>query len=178
MPSSIESSAGSPWAYTGKILSDLVAFRKLVGGLKAEQRQGVMYKVKDASALMDKIRAAADELGMVMAGAPISSTSFDIPGFQVFNKNANQMVSQLVVHTTATVRFMSSDGSYVDFVGSGHGSSNDDKAGGKASTYAWKDALLKALSLPNADMPDTDDDVVPMTRVNDAATKPKTKWGK
>jgi hypothetical protein len=148
----------------GQILKDLVALRKAVGGLKAEQRQGVAYKVKDASVLMDKIREAGDELGMVMMGAPVNSVSYDVPGFEVYNKNAGKLVPQLVVHTTVTVRFMASDGSYVDFVGSGHGSSNDDKAGGKASTYAWKDAIIKALSLPNADLVDTDDEQVPMER--------------
>ena len=56
------------------------------------------------------------------------------------------------------VRLVSDDGSGITFVGQGHGADRDDKAGGKASTYAWKDALIKGLNLPDADMPDTDND--------------------
>jgi hypothetical protein len=67
---------------------------------------------------------------------------------------------------------MSSDGSYVDFVGSGHGSSSDDKAGGKASTYAWKDAIIKGLSMPDADMADTDDESVPLAKTATPTKKP------
>ena len=154
-----------------KIWSDLIELRKKIGGLQAEQRQGVMYKVKSAKDLMDKVRKAADELGMTLAGAIVGTHSENIPGFEVFNKGANKMVPQLVVFTTVTVRFMSSDGSFVDFMGSGHCSSNDDKAGGKASTYAWKDALIKGLSLPDAEMVDTDDESVPMERPSSPPAK-------
>ena len=63
-----------------------------------------------------------------------------------------------LVHVVATVRLIAPDGSYLDCVGSGHGGDVDDKAGGKASTYAWKDAILKGLTIPHEDMVDTDDD--------------------
>lgn len=161
--------------HRGQILKDLVELRKRVGGLAAKQRQGVMYKVKDARELMEKLRDAGDELGMPMVGAVVDSTSYDVAGFETWNNKANKMVPQLVTHTTVTVRFMSNDGSYVDFKGSGHGSSNDDKAGGKASTYAWKDAVVKGLSLPDKDMKDTDDESTPMER---GATKPKFNFKK
>ena len=54
-----------------------------------------------------------------------------------------------LVHVKATVRIMAPDGSYIDMVGSGHGGDGDDKAGGKASTYAWKrrHSLRDSLSL-------------------------------
>lgn len=154
-----------------KIWNDLIELRKKVGGLKSQQRNGVMFPVKSAKDLMDKIRKGADELNMPMAGATISSNTFDVPGFQVYNKGAGQMVPQLVCHTTVTVRFMSDDGSFVDFSGSGHGSSNDDKAGGKASTYAWKDAVVKGLSLPDSEMVDTDDESVPLAKSSPAVKK-------
>ena len=79
--------------------------------------------------------------------------------------------------TRSVVRIEAEDGSYRDFVGTGQGADNQDKAGGKASTYAWKDALVKGLCLPDADMVDTDDesDVVPVKRTlgAKAATKPE-----
>jgi hypothetical protein len=64
-----------------------------------------------------------------------------------------------MVHVTSIVRLAAEDGSFVDFVGSGHGQDRDDKAGGKASTYAWKDAILKGLCLPEVDIEDTDNEV-------------------
>jgi hypothetical protein len=44
-----------------KIHEDLIKLRKLVGGLKAEVRQGVSFKVKMGSALMEKIRSLTTE---------------------------------------------------------------------------------------------------------------------
>jgi uncharacterized lipoprotein NlpE involved in copper resistance len=130
-----------------KIHSDLVALRRKIGGLKAEKKSGVMFPVKSAKDLMDKLRKAADELNMPMAGAPISIK---------FNDRATDKGT--VVSCRTTIRFMSDDGSYVDCVGFGQGGDTQDKAGGKASTYAWKDGVVKALSLPDAEMVDTDDE--------------------
>lgn len=130
-----------------KIRTDLIALRKKIGGLKAEKKGGVMFPVKSAKDLMVKLRDAADELGMPMAGAPVDMK---------FQDRATDKGT--IVSCKVTVRFMSDDGSFVDFVGFGQGGDTQDKAGGKASTYAWKDALTKALSLPDADMVDTDDE--------------------
>jgi hypothetical protein len=157
MMDSLQSGASLPFSNGSKILTDLIALRRAVGGLKAEKKKGVMFPVKSAKDLMKKLRTEADELNMPMAGAVIHSTTFQLDGIEVFNKPG------IGCHTTVTVRFMSSDGSYVDFAGSGHGTSNDDKAGGKASTYAWKDAVVKGLSLPDDDMVDTDDEAKPIT---------------
>ena len=141
-----------------KIWTDLVELRKKVGGLKAERKPGVTFAVKSAKDLMIKLRDAADELGMPVAGAIVESITYDLPGIQVFSKPG------IGCHTSVKVMFMSSDGSNVIFAGSGHGTSNDDKAGGKASTYAWKDAVIKGLSLPDDDMIDTDDESSPITK--------------
>mgnify|MGYP001578078545 CR=1 FL=1 len=157
MESSLISGASLPYQNGSKILSDLVSLRKAIGGLKAERKPGITFAVKSAKDLLIRLRDAADELGMPLAGAIISSSTYLLGPIQVFNKDG------IGCHTTVTVRFMSSDGSYVDFVGSGHGTSNDDKAGGKASTYAWKDAIIKGLCLPDDDMVDTDDESKPVT---------------
>lgn len=165
-----------------KIRTDLLALRKKIGGLKAEKKGGVMFPVKSAKDLMIKLRDAADELQMPMAGAPIAmdyqeralslGSADEVTTRTTFSeKTTDDDASELVKSETkrterpstivtcrVTVRFMSDDGSYVDFVGFGQGGDTQDKAGGKASTYAWKDAITKALSLPDADMVDTDDE--------------------
>lgn len=136
-----------------KIYTDLIALRKKIGGLKAEKKGGVMFPVKSAKDLMDKLRKAADELNMPMAGAPVAME---------FSDRATDKGT--IVTCKTTVRFMSDDGSYVDFTGFGQGGDTQDKAGGKASTYAWKDGVVKPLSLPDADMVDTDDEQFPLEK--------------
>lgn len=149
-----------------KIYSDMVALRRLVGGLKAEKREGgPRFAVKDARVLMEKIREAADTLNMPIAGGVVAQTVEHYPVREVTDKYG-AVKYFTVVHVVATVRFMSDDGTFLDFVGSGHGMDDQDKAGGKASTYAWKDAIIKGAAMPDAEMVDTDDvgDVMPAGR--------------
>ena len=159
---------------TSKIWTDLVELRRKIGGLKAERKPGVTFAVKSAKELMIKLRDAADDLQMPVAGAIVESITFGLgDNFQVFGKPG------IGCHTSVKVMFMSSDGSSVTFAGSGHGTSNDDKAGGKASTYAWKDAVVKGLSLPDDDMVDTDDESKPVSSATTAKAVPKKvfkKW--
>lgn len=142
-----------------KIYTDLIALRKKIGGLKAEKKGGVQFPVKSAKDLMDKLRKAADELNMPMAGAPVAMEYSERP-----TRAADGTDKGTIVTCKTTVRFMSDDGSYVDFTGFGQGGDTQDKAGGKASTYAWKDAVVKPLSLPDADMVDTDDEQFPLEK--------------
>ncbi len=128
------------------IAQALPALRKSVGGLKAEKKAGVQFAVKSAKDLMDKLRAAIDSEPAV-AGVWVA-------GQNVTNIEVERGTACL---TLSVVRVGCIDGSYVDFSGSGHGAANDDKASGKASTYAWKDSIIKGLSLPDAEMVDTDD---------------------
>lgn len=145
----------------GKILEDLPKLRDHIGGLVARQRNGVMYNVKSAKELVIKMREAADELGMVMVAAPVDIKIEHLP---MMKDSKDRDV--LVCSVTGTYRFMSSDGSYVDYIGIGYGTSNDDKAAGKASTYAEKDATTKGLCLPDDEMVDTDDISVPVVAAN------------
>ena len=127
----------------------MVQLRRKIGGLKAEKKAAVPFPVKSAKDLMIKLRDAADELNMPMAGAVIH---------QDVNSESSDRGTKASV--TSVVRFMSDDGSYIDFVGSGGGMATDDKAIGKAITYSWKSAVVPGLALPDADMVDTDDESV------------------
>lgn len=142
----------------GKILQDIIALRKLVGGLKAEKKEGgPRFAVKDARVLMEALRRAGDELGMPIVAGTVAQV---VTHHEIKETTPDQYGKQKLVtavHCVSTIRFTSSDGSYLDFVGSGHGADDQDKAGGKASTYSWKDACIKALVLPDSDMVDTDD---------------------
>jgi hypothetical protein len=137
-----ETRSDSPPLIGGLILQ----LRRKVGGLKARrQANGPAFAIKSAKDLMDKIRAGADELGLLIYVAGQDGGNIDAErGTMAWVK--------------ALVRVAAPDGSFVDLIGCGHGADRDDKAAGKASTYAWKDALIKGLCLPDAELVDTDDE--------------------
>lgn len=136
-----------------QIASRLVELRREVGGLKAEvQRGGPRFAIKSSKELMGKLRDALDKLGLV--DFVCSMTGGNIP----LGDDTDGTLAFLM----ATVRIGAPDGSFAELVGAGHGADQQDKAAGKASTYAWKDAHVKGLDLPDADMVDTDDDERPL----------------
>lgn len=147
----------------------LLDLRREVGSLAAKKQQGgPMFPVRGAKELNQKLAEALNKLDMVAAVVDQKVTFIDtdrIPGNQTAS---GKPVFRTLVHVVATVRVIAPDGSYLDMVGSGHGGDTDDKAGGKASTYAWKDAILKGLSIPHEDMEDTDDDASSTTPVSSA----------
>lgn len=129
----------------GLILNKIIELRKAVGGLKSEKKDGVRFKVKSAAVLMGKIREAADNLSLTICVGGMDIT--DVP-----------VQTGTMCMVRARVDVVALDGSFISFYGAGHGADTSDKAGGKASTYSWKDALVKGLCMPDADMDDTDDD--------------------
>jgi hypothetical protein len=129
-----------------EIVSATKKIRAHVGGLKSVKTPGgAAFPVRSGKELMIKLRAALDEYGY---DAPV----VDIEGGDVPTDKGT------TAFLKATVELRCPDGSFTQFVGAGHGADRDDKAGGKASTYAWKDALTKGLSIPDAEMADTDDE--------------------
>lgn len=142
-----------------KIHEGLTSLRRAVGSLAAKKQQGgPMFPVRSAKELMQKLAEALDELGM--QAFPISQEvhHFDTANIPSNATASGKPVFRTLAHVKSTVRVAAADGSFADVVGSGHGGDVDDKAGGKADTYAWKSALLKGLCVPEQDMPDTDDE--------------------
>lgn len=166
-----------------QIHDKLTELRRAVGSLAAKKQQGgPMFPVRSAKELMQKLAEALDELGM--HAFPISQevTHFETDKIPSNSTSSGKPVFRTLAHVKSTVRVGASDGSYVDVVGSGHGGDVDDKAGGKADTYAWKSALLKGLCVPEQDMPDTDDeapsDERPASPKNARQAAPPTASGK
>lgn len=129
-----------------QIHAALIRLRKAIGGLQARrQANGPAYAVKSAKDLGIKLRDALDTVGLIasVVGQDVTILPTD---------------RGTACHVKSLIRVEAPDGSFRDFVGSGHGMDKDDKAGGKASTYAWKDAWVKGLNLPDAEMVDTDDE--------------------
>lgn len=138
------------------IHAKLLELRKEISSLAAEKKNGVMFPVRGAKELNQKLANALAKLDLL---APVVAQEVVfIDADKIPPKPDGKPAFRTLVHVKATVRIMAPDGSYIDMVGSGHGGDGDDKAGGKASTYAWKDAILKGLTIPHEDMIDTDDE--------------------
>lgn len=156
-----------PSAYGGAVQSNeppqihvlLGELRRAVGSIAAKkQAGGPMFPVRGAKELNQKLADALNSLNMV---APVVDQVITLVDAQNIPKNENKSgnpVFRTLAHVKSTVRLIAPDTSFIDCVGSGHGGDVDDKSGGKASTYAWKDAIFKGLSIPHEDMVDTDDD--------------------
>lgn len=150
----------------GVIFSKLLELRRKLGGLRAkEQKGGPRFPIKSSKELMEKLRTAVDELGLVVA-----VTEQEI--------HPVQTESGTCCYVRCTVAVIAEDGSTVHFSGVGGGMDRDDKAAGKASTYAWKDALLKGLSIPDKEMVDADDEEGQGKEVRPGAPKRSGAGGK
>lgn len=147
-----------------RIATLIADIRKDVGGLKASKKDGVAFPVKSAKDLMAKLRDSLDK-----HGAHCYVVGQDVTNIEVDRGTACMVQSK--------VRLAAEDGSFVDFVGVGHGADSQDKASGKASTYAWKDALCKGLDLPDAEMVDTDDSDAPLPGGVKTLKKGRTRIG-
>lgn len=145
---------------TPAIATAIPELRRRIGGLKGRKKEEVKFEVKSAKELMIKFRAAIDEMGLLswITEMP-SAKSLDV-----------QKGTGADVH--AVVRIGCPDGSYIDLHGYGQGADSQDKAGGKAVTYAWKAALIYGLCLPDKEMVDTDDDDAPGGRDDQGRATP------
>lgn len=150
-----------------------------VGGIEAKKvAGGPQFPVRGAKELAQKLAQALCDLNLL---APVVAQDVTIIETDKIPGNATasgKPVFRTLAHVKATVRLCAEDGSFVDMVGSGHGGDVDDKAGGKADTYAWKIALLKGLTLPEKDMIDTDDDSSETVEAKAPKPGPKPKEDK
>lgn len=142
------------------IFPKLRELRRKVNSVAAVRTKDVPFAVRGAKDLNQKLANALDELNLLAPVIDSKVTLIDVNEvpFKTNRDGASEPVFRTLAHVVSTVRIIAEDGSFVDMVGSGHGGDKDDKAGGKASTYAWKDAILKGLTIPHEDMVDTDDE--------------------
>lgn len=136
----------------------LLELRREIKSLAAKKAPGVPFPVRGAKDLAQKLADALNKLDLI---APVIDQKFTHMETTIDKVGASKNggpAYRSMLHVVSTVRIIAPDGSFIDMVGSGHGADSDDKAGGKASTYSWKDAILKGLTIPDQDMIDTDDE--------------------
>jgi 3-dehydroquinate dehydratase len=139
----------------GAILKLWLELRKRVGTVEAKTKQGVKFKVRAAEDLIDKVQQAANELGILIYPSAVTGKGHVVDS------------GTLAETTVCVVAQAIEDGSRLTFEGYGLGADNQDKAGGKAGTYAFKQALIQAcLAGGTKDKknraPDTDDTDTPI----------------
>lgn len=141
----------------GKVLALWLEARKQCGVLKAKKKDGVKFKIRSAEEVVDKLRAIANNLGLLIYPSEAKGE-----GHVVEDGTLATVELTIVVQAVE-------DGSRLSIAGFGLGADNQDKAGGKAGTYAFKQALVQALLAGGAE--DTDDTDTPI----EGGVKPKTK---
>lgn len=175
-----------PGAYGGAVQSttppqihDMMRqLRQEIGAVKAVKTSGgPMFPVRGAKDLAQKLANALNALNMEAPVVAQDVTILDADKVPDNKNAAGKTIFRTLTHVKATVRLIAPDTSFIDMVGSGHGGDVDDKSGGKASTYAWKDALLKGLSIPHDDMVDTDDSAPSQSEPTRGAPRPATGGG-
>lgn len=144
----------------GAILRLWLQLRQLVGNVSLAQKAGMKFATRAATETYDKVREAADTLGVLIYPQEGVGKGQIIEG----ERNPGTMADvQLNIVCQAV-----EDGSAICIFGYGQGADTQDKAGGKAGTYAFKQALIQALlaggtKTPKKDrIPDTDDDDEPV----------------
>lgn len=152
----------------GAILKLWGALRSSVGLLEAKTKDKVRFKVRSADELYDKLNAAANDLGILIYPCPALSSG---RGHAVDGGT----MAEVGLHVVAQAI---EDGSRLSFWGFGLGADQQDKAGGKAGTYAFKQAIVQAClaggtKQPKSHrMPDTDDTDTPIPGGVRPARKP------
>lgn len=153
----------------GKVLELFLELRKRTGVIAAKKKDGVKFKVRSAEDLIDKIRDEANDLGLLIyPGSPHQGTT----------GKGHVVEDGTLAEVTLTVMIQAiEDGSRLALGGFGLGADLQDKAGGKAGTYAFKQALIQALlaggaaSAKKLGVADTDDTDTPI----EGGVRPKTR---
>lgn len=120
----------------GRILQQ---WRELVArtdALPRREKKGVKFKVRDAAELVDKLRGITNSLGIII-----------YPGVATHGEGKVVEDGTLADVNMVLIAQSVEDGSMLAFGGYGQGSDSQDKAGGKAMTYAAKAILIQAAML-------------------------------
>lgn len=140
----------------GLILKAWAAVRAQVGVVEMKRKPGMKFDTRASTDLMDKLSQACNDHGVLLY--PTRGN-----GKSVLADSGTLCDVELTIVAQAI-----EDGSRLEFYGYGQGADTQDKAGGKAGTYAFKQACIQALlaggtKAPKSHrIPDTDDSDTPI----------------
>jgi ERF superfamily len=155
----------------GAVLRAVLELRKRVGIIDKKKKPGMRFETRSSEDLIDAMRGPCNELGLL-----IYPTECKGNGFPVEDGTLASVGLDVVVQSVE-------DGSAIKWAGFGLGADTQDKAGGKAGTYAFKAACLQGLLAAGAeDTDDTDTPIQggvrakPLTPVKPVVTRETVKW--
>lgn len=120
----------------GAILRQWAELVRNTDSLPRRDKPGVRFKVRDASELVDKLRVVTNSLGIII-----------YPGVATHGEGKVVEDGTLADVNMVLIAQSTEDGSMLGFGGYGQGADSQDKAGGKAMTYAAKAILIQAAQL-------------------------------
>lgn len=122
--------------YPGAILRQWAELVRNTDPLQRRKKEGVRFLVRDAAELVDKLRVITNGLGIII-----------YPGVATHGEGKVVEDGTLADVNMVLIAQSVEDGSMLGFGGYGQGSDSQDKAGGKAMTYAAKAILIQAAQL-------------------------------
>jgi len=113
---------------------------------KDPKKQGMQYSFASHDKVTALVRGVFLQVGLIF---------YPVDGSEKWETNGNRFELKLAVR----IQNIDRDDDFIDVLGFGYGVDPGDKGPGKATSYAVKYALLKALGLETGDDPDQDQDV-------------------
>ncbi len=135
----------------GAILAKWHRIRNTIGTVAKVKKEGMKFATLNNETVTDLVRAATDKEGVLVYPYSTAGTALAVEDGTMCGVNITFRVQAI------------EDGSYIQIAGFGEGADSQDKAGGKAGTYAMKAALIQALlaggskAKGGVKSPDTDD---------------------
>lgn len=129
-----------------KIMADVGA----IGKNKKNEHQN--YKFRGIEDMYNGVQPALIKFGVFCVPQVIESQVFEM---ETVNKAGETKFSFRVL-LKISHRFYAEDGSYIEVITQGEGIDTSDKASNKAMSAAMKYAFIELLSIPTADIADSD----------------------
>ena len=141
-----------------KMLKATEKISKVAKNLKVDISKTMSYKAVSEADILDAVKPVEAELGIY--SYPLKREIIEtniLDTVKEYNGNRTES-KQLFMRLEVTYRFVNVDNpeEFVDITSYGDGVDSQDKAPGKAMTYADKYALMKAYKIETGDDPDKD----------------------
>ena len=143
------------------IIEIVPAIIKVMGAVKSIEKSMTVgkgdsaYKGVPDAAVKEAIGAAMEANGLCIVPTSISAETTIERWNETYNGN-EKVKQQVLERVNCKYLLMHTSGEWIEIAGRGHGTDSQDKAAGKATTYALKYALLYTFMIPTVKIDDAD----------------------
>ena len=142
-----------------KIASAIINVMKAVKGIEKGMTVGTgkaSYKAVSDKAVKDAYRSAMIENGLTILPLSVQEKDIKISEWMQTDNYGTKRKQSVFCSVETKYLLLHESGESQEIAGYGHGVDSQDKAAGKATTYAMKYALLYTFMTPTGDIDDTD----------------------